>query len=152
MKKNIALIIAVFISSAIMAQDSFFITIFHKYEKAENCTSVEMSSKMISMLVRNTNDENLAEQLKGIKSIIMLTIPVSYKDVERDLNAYIKYKKLRKLSSSYADGISDDYYLLEDDNGSTFIMLSNNKQKYTIVYIYGRFDIKNISKLSKIAK
>lgn len=61
---------------------------------------------------------------------------------------------LKKLASNHSGTLSDEYYFYDgyDDNNSIFLMISNNGVKYTVVYIYGRFDIKHISKLSQIAK
>lgn len=154
MKKLIALLITIFIATAMIAQDGRFMVIFHKYEKANNCSSVEMSSKMISILAKETDNALLADQLKGIKSIITLTVPISFGEFHKECSDYISYMNLKKLASNHSGTLSDEYYFYDgyDDNNSIFLMISNNGVKYTVVYIYGRFDIKHISKLSQIAK
>jgi|SRR5574344_116923 hypothetical protein len=154
MKKLSTLLIATFIVTVAIAQDGRFISIFHKYEKADNCSSVEMSSKMISMLAKDTDNAVLADQLRGIKSIITLTVPVACSEFQRECAEYVNYCNLKKLASNYSGGVSDEYYFHDgyDNTNSIFLMISNNGTKYTAVYIYGKFDIKHISKLSQIAK
>jgi hypothetical protein len=153
MKRFIIIFISLLISSVAISQTMSFPELFDKYAKADECKSVYMTAKMITTMASASNDAKLVKLLEGIKSIRIISAPISNKDFSKDINSYIKNNNLPKLSSRYSDNRSDDFYFYnggKSAKNSEFIMYTTEPNKITVVRIYGIFDVKDISKLSKI--
>lgn len=155
MKKIYILIFISLLSYPLLGQAVTYNSIFEKYSKTEGAKSSVMNSKMIKMIGERSNDAKLSKLLDGIKTISVLSVPVSdNKDFPLQINDYISARSFSNLMTSSESGKEDKFYFYDGGNkrSSLLMILNYDSCFYTIIRIIGYFDIKDISKLSQIAK
>jgi hypothetical protein len=110
-----------------------------------------MEKKMIKAIAAKSNDKDLVKLLDGIESIRILSSVGRNDNMIADVKKFISSNDFKRMGERTEDGKCDTFYLF-DGGESTFIMLSVSPTKTTVIRIFGYFNVKDISKLSRIAR
>ena len=131
---------------------------FDRYSKAEGFSCVQLERKMMRMMSRQAaekGDKKLAELLDGIQYIRIMALDGGdrthfLKDAEE--HASDPVFKFQLVMSESSDGQTTRSYLREAvfNNYSELLMLTYGPKETVAVNIYGRFDLKQVSRLSTI--
>mgnify|MGYP001629795279 FL=1 len=131
---------------------------FDRYTKAEGFTSVQLERKMMRMMSRQAaekGDEGLAKLLGGIEYIRIVALEKGdgmqfVADAEK-LAATPDYK-FQLVMSGTEEGQTTKFYIREAEfyNNSELLMLTYGAKETVAVNIYGRFDLKQVARLSTI--
>jgi hypothetical protein len=149
---NILILIALFFFPVISQAQSFR-NIYDKYSDNPGCSSVLMEKKMIKAIAAKSNDKDLVKLLDGIESIRILSSVGRNENMISDVKKFISSGDFTRMGERTEDGKCDTFYLFDGgDYESTFIMLSVSSTKTTVIRIFGFFNVKDISKLSRIAR
>ena len=133
---------------------------FDRYTKAEGFTSVQLERKMMRMMSRQAaekGDEGLAQLLGGIEYIRIVALDAGtgggrqfVADAEK-LAATPDYK-FQLVMSGTEEGQTTKFYIREASatDNSELLMLTYGAKETVVVNIYGRFDLKQVARLSTI--
>ena len=131
---------------------------FDRYSKTEGYASVQLERKMMRMMSRQAaekGDVKLSELLNGIESIRVVALNDG--DGSRfleDAEALVNHSNYRfqLVMSESADGQMTRFYLRSavPPGYSELVMLTSGPRETVAVNIYGRFDLKQVSRLSSI--
>lgn len=131
---------------------------FDRYTKAEGFTSVQLERKMMRMMSRQAaekGDEGLANLLDGIEYIRIVSLDTGdgtrfVADAEA-LAATPGYK-FQLVMSGTEEGQTTKFYSREADftDNSELLMLTYGAKETVAVNIYGKFDLKQVARLSTI--
>ena len=118
---------------------------FDRYAKSPGFSSVQLERKMMRMMSRQAaerGDEKLAQLLKGIGQFVA--------DAEALVN-HASYR-FQPVMSESRDGQVTRFYLRNavPPGYSELVMLTSGPRETVAVNIYGRFDLKQVSRLSTI--
>lgn len=133
---------------------------FDRYAKAEGFTSVQLERKMMRMMSREAaekGDEGLAKLLGGIELIRIVALDAGKGDAKAfvadagKLAATPEYK-FQLVMSETDEGQTTKFYIREAEfyNNSELLMLTYGPKETVAVNIYGRFDLKQVVRLSSI--
>ena len=135
------------------AQVSCMEKVYDEYAGKNGCQSYVYGKKMISMMRENasTDVQNL---LDGIDMIRIISSTGDSGNLSSDALAAVR-KDYELISRMDDDGESSLFYLY--DTGSkkdrmSFVMINMTAGSCVILEIIGKFDVKDISKLSVIGK
>ena len=155
--KRILILLLVVLPFLARAQDVSW-RFFDRYSKAEGFSCVQLERKMMRMMSRQAaekGDKKLAELLDGIQYIRIMALDGGdrtqfLKDAEELASDPVF--KFQLVMSESSDGQTTRFYLREAvfNNYSELLMLTYGPKETVAVNIYGRFDLKQVSRLSTI--
>ncbi|MBI5324490.1 MAG: DUF4252 domain-containing protein, partial [Ignavibacteriae bacterium] len=164
MKINkITLAIIVFVIGYVFtkAADNPINQIFEKYAGKEGFTSVNISKDMFDMFKDISKDEknnkSMSEVVDGLEGIKILTYSPDKKKSKQKFDFYNEIIKNIPISSytSLMDVNEENtfvkFLIKKDSKGkiSEFLMLVNEENEGTLIWITGELDLNKIKKLSK---
>lgn len=131
---------------------------FDRYAKAEGFTSVQLERKMMRMMSRQAaekGDEGLAKLLDGIEFIRI--VAVDKRDAEQFVTeaealAATPSYKFQLVLSETEERQTTKFYLREAEfyDLSELLMLTYGAKETVVVNIYGKFDLKQVARLSSL--
>ena len=131
---------------------------FDRYAQTEGFSSVQLERKMMRMMSRQAaerGDESLAELLNGIETIRIVALDggdaTRFLEDARALTNHAGYHFQLVMSES-ADGQTTRFYLRSavPPGYSELLMLTWGPRETVAVNVFGRFDLKQVSRLSTI--
>lgn len=137
------------------AQNSTFDSVFDEFSGEKGYQSVFYGKKMLSMLKEDASND-VRKLLDGIRMIRI----VSHKgnDQSNLCNSALekaKSKDYELISRMDKEGCSSWFFLHEPDRRDemmSFVMITSSNESSVVLEIIGRFDIKDISRLSVIGQ
>jgi hypothetical protein len=153
--KNLLLIICLLCSSIVCAQNSTINKIFDKYEDEDNIVIISISKAMFKLIPGNINAGNIdiSNIIPKIESMRLMTS--SKKEIKEKLN--LEIKKLIDSDKNYEtlmrikDGKSNTIFSVRNKDNfiSELIMLIDNEESFTVIYITGNFVLEDIQKIAE---
>lgn len=134
-----------------LAQNSAIDKVFRKYEDREGFTVVTISKGLLKMVANIDDDRESRDFLGRIHSIKILAL----EDHEYDINLYdevlsdLDKKDYEELMTARSNG--EEVLILAKKDGDILeelIILVGGKDDNALVYISGRMNMKDLSKLS----
>ena len=141
----------VILSSVANAQSEVINKFFAKYNEDERFTSVFVSGRMFSMFSEVAEEQSqemkkMMNDLKGLRILSSEKIDGTrlYKEAFADFNRS-GYEELLKIS-----GEEELIFLIKEEAGqiNELLMLTGNQQKFFLMSIVGKIDLKTLSKLA----
>ena len=131
---------------------------FDRYTKAEGFTSVQLERKMMRMMSRQAaekGDEGLSKLLDGIEFIRIVALDTgdgAQFVADAEALAATPDFKFQLVMSGSEEGQTTKFYIREAEfyNDSELLMLTYGAKETVVVNIYGRFDLKQVARLSTI--
>ncbi len=151
MKKAITLLLAAIFPLLALAQNSAIDKVFKKYEDREGFTVVTISRGLLKMVANADDDRESQEFLSRIREIKIL----ADEDHKSGINLYDEvlsqldkkdYEELMTAKSS-----DEEVLMLAKKNGDIveeLIILVGGKEDNALVYLSGKLNMKDLSKLS----
>ena len=131
---------------------------FDRYSKTEGFSSVQLEHKMMRMMSRRAaekGDEKLAELLDGIHYIRIVALDGGDREAflkDAEALASDPAFKFQLVMSDTESGQTTRFYLREAEfySYSELLMLTYGPKETVVMNIYGLFDLKQVSRLSRI--
>ena len=155
--KRLLLILLVMLPFLVRGQNASW-KFFDRYTKAEGFTSVQLERKMMRMMSRQAaekGDEGLSKLLGGIEFIRIVALDKGHwlKCALYDAikEATLEYK-FQLVMSGTEEGQTTRFYIREAEfyDNSELLMLTYGAKETVVVNIYGKFDLKQVARLSTI--
>lgn len=133
-----------------------FVELFDKYEGREGCRTVRLGQAMLEMMMSDASDDH--DMFSGIETIMSMVVPVHYAEFVEDVLDYIDDMRGFEILSSRSsgEGFGERSYffdgLISDKRRNIFIMMNGTATSTTVIYIYGRFDLKSVTRLPKMVR
>ena len=153
MKRSLIIFILSILPIGLSAQSSILDYIFEDYAEKKEYQSVIYGKTMLSMMKDNASSD-VKDLLDGIKMIRI----ISYKgeaEVLCDRVLNIIRNDYRLVSRITGDGKVSNFYLYEPDSSKrdmSFVMTVSGPQESVVLEILGKFDVKDITRLSVIGQ
>ena len=153
MKRSLIIFILSILPLGLSAQSSILDYIFDDYAGEKEYQSVIYGKTMLSMMKDNASSD-VKDLLDGIKMIRI----ISYKgeaEVLCDRVLNIIRNDYRLVSRITGDGKVSNFYLYEPDSSKrdmSFVMTVSGPQESVVLEILGKFDVKDITRLSVIGQ
>lgn len=151
MKRLLFILISIVIPLGLSAQSSLD-GIYDDYAGKKGYQSIVYGKKMITMMKENASSD-VRRLLNGISLIRIISHEGSDTALYDDVKAMVRKEKYDLISRMDEEGSSSLFYLYEtddDDDDMSFVMIVSGKDSIVVLEIIGRFDVKDISKLSVI--
>ena len=150
MKINSLLIIMfLFGTSLLQAQNNQVIRLFEKYENEDNVTIIKISKAMFNLIPGNiiTDKINIKNIYSKIESLLILTSDKQEMatKMSNDFKSFIdrnkNYEELMRIKDNKKDNKSDIifYAIKKGDFINEFFMLVNNEKEFVAIRIAGNF-------------
>ena len=150
MKINFLLIIMfLFGTSLLQAQNNQVIRLFEKYENEDNVTIIKISKAMFNLIPGNiiTDKVNIKNIYSKIESLLILTSDKQEMatKMSNDFKSFIdrnkNYEELMRIKDNKKDNKSDIifYAIKKGDFINEFFMLVNNEKEFVAIRIAGNF-------------
>lgn len=149
MKRLLFILTLIIIPLGLSAQTSLD-DIYEDYAGKKGYQSVIYGKKMITMMKENASSD-VRRLLNGISMIRIISHSGSESALYDDVKDIVR-KEYDLISRIDEEGNSSLFYLYEDDDEMSFVMISSGEESKVILEIIGRFDVKDISKLSIIGQ
>ena len=149
MKRLLFILTLIIIPLGLSAQTSLD-DIYEDYAGKKGYQSVIYGKKMITMMKENASSD-VRRLLNGISMIRIISHSGSETALYDDVKDIVR-KEYDLISRIDEEGNSSLFYLYEDDDEMSFVMISSGEESKVILEIIGRFDVKDISKLSIIGQ
>ena len=149
MKRLLFILTLIVIPLGLSAQTSLD-DIYEDYAGKKGYQSVIYGKKMITMMKENASSD-VRRLLNGISMIRIISHSGSETALYDDVKDIVR-KEYDLISRIDEEGNSSLFYLYEDDDEMSFVMISSGEESKVILEIIGRFDVKDISKLSIIGQ
>lgn len=153
MKRLLLILALAILPIGLSAQRSELDGIFDEYAGRKEYQSVIYGKTMLGMMKENASDE-VSALLDGIKMIRI----ISHKGEEDMLcnmvQAIVK-KQYERISMVSGDGRVSQFYLYDPDSAKkdmSFVMTIEGEGESVVMEIIGRFDVKDITRLSSIGR
>jgi vacuolar-type H+-ATPase subunit F/Vma7 len=153
--KYLLLIICLFSSSLIYAQNNTFNNLFDKYENEDDVTVISISKAMFKMIPGNINTGNV-----DIKNIVpkiesMLIITSEKAGIKEKMNSEFKslinqnknYEELMRVKSGKSNITFNAKK--KGDIINELVMLINDEKDFVAIQISGNFTLDDIQKIAK---
>ena len=137
------------------AQDDAISRLFRQYEGDENFTTIYITSKMFSLIAQIPEQEdeqdfmNIIRRLTGIRILTSDSLPDADKLYQKTANLLVKngFEDLMVIK----DGAEETKFLVHEKGEviSEFVMVSGEKNDFTLISLTGDLRLKDISKISK---
>lgn len=155
MKRILILVVLILAAFVAQAQNRAFGELFSRYSGREGYTTVELGDKMMQMMSQRASrgDRQLAELLGDIRLIRIISTKQADENLAQAVVAIAQRGGFKLIMSQNESGQLSRFYLIDRSSrgaDSEFLMLSDGAQELIAVYIYGTFDVKDISRLSAI--
>ena len=153
MKRSLIIFILSILPLGLSAQSSILDYVFEDYAGKKEYQSVIYGKTMLSMMKDNASSD-VKDLLDGIKMIRI----ISYKgeaEVLCDRVLNIIRNDYRLVSRITGDGKVSNFYLYEPDSSKrdmSFVMTVSGPQESVVLEILGKFDVKDITRLSVIGQ
>lgn len=153
MKRSLIIFILSVLPLGLSAQSSILDYIFEDYAGKKEYQSVIYGKTMLSMMKDNASSD-VKDLLDGIKMIRI----ISYKgeaEVLCDRVLNIIRNDYRLVSRITGDGKVSNFYLYEPDSSKkdmSFVMTVAGPEESVVLEILGKFDVKDITRLSVIGQ
>lgn len=153
MKRSLIIFILSILPLGLSAQSSILDYIFEDYAGKKEYQSVIYGKTMLSMMKDNASSD-VKDLLDGIKMIRI----ISYKgeaEVLCDRVLNIIRNDYRLVSRITGDGKVSNFYLYEPDSSKkdmSFVMTVAGPEESVVLEILGKFDVKDITRLSVIGQ
>lgn len=135
------------------AQNSDLDRVYDDYAGKKGCQSYIYGKRMIAMMRENAS-EDVKRLLDGIEMIRIITYTGDIEGLRSDALAAVR-EEYELISRVDEEGTSSLFYLYDTGNKKdemSFVMINLMQDNCVILEIIGRFDVKDISKLSVIGK
>ena len=135
------------------AQMSELEKVYDKYAGKDGYQSYIYGKRMISMMQENASSD-VKQLLDGIETIRIISRTGEVHKLSTDALAAVK-KDYELISRMDDDGESSLFYLYDTGNKKdkmSFVMINLKSNNCVVLEIIGKFDVKDISKLSVIGK
>lgn len=155
--KRLLLILLVMLPFLVRGQNASW-KFFDRYTKAEGFTSVQLERKMMRMMSRQAaekGDEGLSKLLGGIEFIRIVALDkgdgAQFVADAENLATNPEYK-FQLVMSGTEEGQTTRFYIREAEfyDNSELLMLTYGAKETVVVNIYGKFDLKQVARLSTI--
>lgn len=131
---------------------------FDRYTKAEGFTSVQLERKMMRMMSRQAaekGDAGLSQLLDGIQYIRIVALDKgdgAQFIADAEALAANRDFKFQLVMSGTEEGQTTKFYIREAEfyDYSELLMLTYGAKETVAVNIYGKFDLKEVARLSSI--
>lgn len=138
---------------AVFAQTSDLDDVFEEYAGEKGYQTIIYGKKMISMLQENASND-VRKLLGGIEMIRIISYKGGSGDLRSDVLDEIEddYELISRMDMN---GVSSRFYLYDTGSKSdsmSFVMINSSPESCVILEIIGKFDVKDISKLSVIGQ
>lgn len=138
---------------AVFAQSSDLDDVFEDYAGEKGYQTIIYGRKMLSILQENASND-VRKLLGGIEMIRIISYNGSSGNLCSDVLDEIEddYELISRMDMS---GVSSRFYLYDTGNKSdsmSFVMINSSPENCVILEIIGKFDVKDISKLSVIGQ
>lgn len=152
MKKTITLLLIAWLPLLALAQNSAVDKVFRKYENREGFTVVTISKGLLKMVANMDDDRESQDFLSRIHSIKILALEDTH---TQDINLYdevlteLDKKDYEELMTAKSNG--EEVLILAKKDGDLLeelIILVGGKDDNALVYISGKMNMKDLSKLS----
>lgn len=155
-KRKIILVLFLFASFTLSAQDDAISKYFGEYTEKENFTNVTISSKMFSLFTHidadSEEDKEMLETMSKLKGLRML-VADSIADARGFYRDAIKRpgKEYEELMTVKNGGEEEMLFLIREEDGkiAELVLMVGGDGGFFIMTIFGDVDLKQISKLSK---
>lgn len=150
MKRLLFILTFIIIPLGLSAQTSLD-DIYDDYAGKKGYQSVIYGKKMITIMKENASSD-VRRLLNGISMIRIISHSGSETALIDDVKDIVR-KEYDLISRIDEEGNSSLFYLYEDDDDDmSFVMISSGEESKVVLEIIGRFDVKDISKLSIIGQ
>ncbi len=155
MKSAAVIIIGLFLTSLVQAQESAIDDIFNKYSGREGFAVVTISGKMFSLFTdKDQNKTNSGDLLRSLNSIRILTVEDTLLNRNinfyRELSSKVNLNKYEELMSVKEGGNMTRFLIKQNgDIISELLVVAGGPGDNTLISIRGNLDLKTISELSK---
>lgn len=153
MKRLIILFMISFLPLGLHAQSSELDGIFDEYAGREEYQTIIYGKTMLSMM-REGASSDVQALLDGIKTIRIISYKGTAEDLCNKVLAKIK-TDYRLISKMTGEGRVSNFYLYEPEKAKkdmSFVMTVTGPQESVVLEIIGKFDVKDITRLSVIGQ
>ena len=153
MKRSLIIFILSILPLGLSAQSSILDYIFEDYAGKKEYQSVIYGKTMLSMMKDNASSD-VKDLLDGIK-MIRIIIYKGEAEVLCDRVLNIIRNDYRLVSRITGDGKVSNFYLYEPDSSKkdmSFVMTVAGPEESVVLEILGKFDVKDITRLSVIGQ
>lgn len=153
MKRFVIILSLTFLPLIAFAQPSDLDKIYEEYAGKEGCESYIYGKRMISMMQENASSD-VRKLLDGIDMIRILSAVEDSGSLQSEVLRAIEgdYELISRMDEG---GSSSHFYLYDTGDKHSkmsFVMVNSTSDSCVILEIIGRFDVKDISKLSVIGQ
>lgn len=153
MKRLLLILALAILPIGLSAQKSELDGIFDEYAGRKEYQSVIYGKTMLGMMKENASDEVRA-LLDGIKMIRIISRKGEEDMLCNMVHAIVK-KQYERISMVSGDGRVSQFYLYDPDSAKkdmSFVMTIEGEGESVVMEIIGRFDVKDITRLSSIGR
>jgi CII-binding regulator of phage lambda lysogenization HflD len=156
MKKIIALLIMVTVSTGVFAQGEAVSKFFAKYATDESFTTATISSKMFSLItnmdVQTPEDKEIVEAISKLKGLKVLGKENSSdaRSLYKEAYGLVATKDYEELMS-VRDKDKDMKFFIREASGkiNELVMVMGGSDDFMMLSIFGEIDLKAISKIGR---
>jgi CII-binding regulator of phage lambda lysogenization HflD len=156
MKKIIALLIMIAVSTGVFAQGEAVSKFFAKYATDESFTTATISSKMFSLItnmdVKTPEDKEIVEAISKLKGLKVLGKENSSdaRNLYKEAFALVSTKDYEELMS-VRDKDKDMKFFIRETSGkiNELVMVMGGADDFMMLSIFGEIDLKAISKIGR---
>jgi hypothetical protein len=153
MKRFVIILSLTFLPLIAFAQSSDLDKIYEEYAGKEGCESYIYGKRMISMMQENASND-VRKLLDGIDMIRIISAVEASDNLQSEVISAIEgdYELISRMDEG---GSSSHFYLYDTGDKHSkmsFVMVNSTSDSCVILEIIGRFDVKDISKLSVIGQ
>lgn len=153
MKRSLIIFILSILPLGLSAQSSILDSIFEDYTGKKEYQSVIYGKTMLSMMKDNASSD-VKDLLDGIKMIRIISYKGEAEDLCDEVLSIIK-QDYRLVSRITGDGKVSNFYIYEPNSSKkdmSFVMTVSGPEESVILEIIGKFDVKDITRLSVIGQ
>ena len=153
MKRLLLILALAILPIGLSAQRSELDGIFDEYAGRKEYQSVIYGKTMLGMMKENASDE-VRSFLDGIKMIRIISHKGEEDMLSNMVHAIVK-KQYERISLVSGDGRVSQFYLYDPDSAKkdmSFVMTIEGEGESVVMEIIGRFDVKDITRLSSIGR
>jgi CII-binding regulator of phage lambda lysogenization HflD len=156
MKKILAVLMMVTVSTGVFAQGDGLTKFFNKYATDESFTSATISSKMFSLITNmdaETSEDkeviNAISKLKGLK-VLSKENTSDARALYKEAFGYVANKDYEELMS-VRDKDKDMKFYIRESSGkiNELVMVMGGTKDFMVLSLFGEIDLKSISRIGR---
>ena len=152
--KRLLIILALIISPLAMAAQNHMDDFFERHSGRQGYQTVIYGKKMLEMMKDGASSDvkALLDRIRIIRIVSCSSTDDSIISVaRRDVKGCRRYEVISQINEN---GRLSEFYISEEGNSKevSFVMIASSSQGSAVMEIIGRFDIKDISRLSVIGQ